>query len=815
MDPIALDKNYSALRKFVKDDDNFKDEFSNRKYRKRKARAVWPYDKEAVQLPSILNSPVFGRAAANVPASSGTGLPTSQVNMAPAQTTTSDYRTRTKRAHCHNTLMGCIARGMSFEQMADAVLKEAASDPELDDAWHEFFESAPQSQSAPAPSQSGADYSALRKAGAEVVGYNKGWGYRPDETPSFWREMWQGFQPMYFGAYAKQRSQGLPLPGGFRLRDPVTMIGSKLHPESETYMKAQSRYAPKGPGRLYSPSSYMLPSDKALHAYGGGMTSATTWPIATYAGAKGGKAALPHLAKIPGAQTVGPLAALIGTSKVADNVMRGIAEAGSAEELAKNTANLNQLTADVPNALQRYANRQEISLEDLNRQIAAYAMVAAGGRKSGPEFDFAEAKMRAEIANSMRNQAPTPSPQPASPTGQPQLAQGQQQPPTGQPTQPTPGQPNQSGQVEMAMQPPVDPWGKPLDPESALYAKAQKYAKAMPSPDQIWKPKQFARAEMLIKQRGVNGWKPVEKELREYIMQRIAAEAANDPAKYGRKMAKVFAGGPPDRETLANILKDFGTVTQGGLSSQDVEQMLQDPGIMKRITGWFTDPQTPVHHKLGVALGIPLALVGGAMALMGKNELAGMLMAGTGAVGMMLPTGILDPIINWGLGKAHDIGLLATQDYKPLGGAYGDTTPMDAAQPETPAEAAAATNTISLKEPGATASGVTTATPGAETGTASGGIQGPPTGAAAPGGLEEAPPSFSEIMEGDDKDLIAFFKGMKEEQKNKLLRGLWWYSDKKLAQVMTGILRKEKRLGPNEKVTPEQVARMRRLKSRL
>ena len=92
MDPIAMGKNYSALKKYDTDGDDRRAVLARRK-RKRRARAPWPYAVSA-----------------------------------------------TKLAHCRDTIMGCAVQGMTFEQTAAKILKEAHSSPELNDLWHSYFE---------------------------------------------------------------------------------------------------------------------------------------------------------------------------------------------------------------------------------------------------------------------------------------------------------------------------------------------------------------------------------------------------------------------------------------------------------------------------------------------------------------------------------------------------------------------------------------------------------------------------------------------------------------------------------------------------
>jgi len=182
---------------------------------------------------------------------------------------------------------------------------------------------------------------------------------------------------------------------------------------------------------------------------------------------------------------------------------------------------------------------------------------------------------------------------------------------------------------------------------AALDAAAAQYAKLLPDEGAMWTDEQFVEAESKFQDRAAKGHRPNVAEIEEYLGQYVARATRRDPQQFGQKMAQIFAGGQPDRETIANIIKEFGVQIKGGMTDEDIAKMMQDRDLLTRVIGWFTDPQTPIHHKLGVGLGIPLAIVGSAMTLMGRGGISGLLLAGIGGAGALMGTGLLDPLINW------------------------------------------------------------------------------------------------------------------------------------------------------------------------
>jgi hypothetical protein len=270
----------------------------------------------------------------------------------------------------------------------------------------------------------------------------------------------------------------------------------------------------------------------------------------------------------------------------------------------------------------------------------------------------------------------------------------------------------------------------------------------MPTGDQVWASEKLKQIESNVLERLNAGHKPKKEELYGLLSQYVAQKANGDMQEYGSTLAQIFAGGPPNHKTLANAVNEFGL--QSGLSKEQLAKAMQDPGIIQRIISWFTDAQTPIHHKLGVALGIPLALVGGGMTLFGKGGMAGMLLAGLGGAAALLPAGILDPLLQW----ANLGGYLGIEEHKAVPEYGGLAAPATA--PAAPAPPAA----TPLAGPAGVPAGGPIAAPG-------------PTGQPSQAG-PEAPPTLDAILAGDPLQAMDHLKSMVKDptQQAQLMRAL-------------------------------------------
>jgi len=758
-----------------------------------------------------------------------------------------------KLAHCRNTVLGCMTRGMSLDATAALIAKEAAENPAFDEMWKKFFEDA--------LGEVGSTMKTTPKDMTTTLGF-----FMHQQSPTAATIKTEKKQTKQSAVSAPQ-GPSVPAPtptagaGGPAFKtEPYSWKTDRLKPptaaeRAKIMEMAKQEAQPRGYGlrwpslrdyghymaRAFTPWWARKNAPKA-----DALDKALTWTARVSGGlgaaAGGGAAVAAPAATASALGGLGSTAAGLATSKAVTipafigtgyGVTRGIDYAMqrparvARQKLQTDLQTMGDYASRGGGLLAAQTKKWGLNPQAVDDYLASQT---AGMPADRLQYRINRGEAEKLLARQLEDGLLPPAlhhlhkvrsaegPRGMVATGQPQ--QPQQPQPTAPTTtttaQPTITEPEVTQPVDSpsggAGAPGGDAVGESGAPTSAfgpaLPDLIKRFESTMPKGDQIWTDEQRAQIEANVLQRLEAGHKPKRKELYTLLSQYVANASEGDPGAYASKMAQIFGGGPPDHKTLANAVKEFGL--KSGLSEEQLGQAFQDPGIIQRIISWFTDEQTPIHHKIGVALGIPLALIGGAMAMFGKGGMGGMLLAGLGGAGMLLPTGMLDPILEWsGLGQYLGLG-----EHEGVGG-YGEEFLAPEAMQKVvggPQAAPAAAPAVPLAEAAGTpsaAAGAPAAAP-AQPGAA----PAAPVVPAAPAAPAK-PRTLTDILSGPPEQALEALNRLKPEDRTALVEGL--KSRWPAVLVASGINKKqraaaiEKGQPPPPPVTKEQVEQMRAL----